>query len=72
MVVVHKTLKLNYPEYSRTRSDNPDCAVPVPPQVSPVRLGAVDECAGMAAFLTSAAAIFVTGQTIIQDGGPPV
>ena len=56
-------------EFARALWDNPEVAGPATAATPLRRLGEPDDIAGSAVFLASRAGAFVTGQTIVIDGG---
>ena len=56
-------------EFARALWDNPTIAEPATALTPLRRLGEPDDIAGAAVFLASRAGAFVTGQTIVIDGG---
>lgn len=56
-------------EFARALWENPKMRAKVETEVPMQRLGQPDDIAGVASFLASDLARFVTGQTIIADGG---
>lgn len=56
-------------EFSRALWDNEEIAAQTMAASALGRIGEADECAGVAVFLASPASSFVTGETIVLDGG---
>jgi NAD(P)-dependent dehydrogenase (short-subunit alcohol dehydrogenase family) len=56
-------------EFARALWDNPSIADPAVERTALRRLADADDIAGPAVFLASRAGAFVTGQTIVIDGG---
>jgi NAD(P)-dependent dehydrogenase (short-subunit alcohol dehydrogenase family) len=56
-------------EFARALWDNPEIADPALARTALRRLAESDDIAGAAVFLAARASAFVTGQTIVIDGG---
>ncbi|MGF1462801.1 MAG: SDR family NAD(P)-dependent oxidoreductase [Maricaulaceae bacterium] len=56
-------------DFARALWENPDVAKALEAKAPLRRLGEPDDIAGVAVFLASPAGAFVTGQTIVADGG---
>ncbi len=56
-------------EFARALWDNPEIAGPAVSTAALARIGAANEMAGAAVYLASSASSFVTGHTIVLDGG---
>jgi len=56
-------------EFARALWDNPDIAAATARESALHRIGEPDEMAGAVIYLCSPAASFVTGQTLVLDGG---
>lgn len=59
-------------EFARALYENPDAANAAVARTPMGRLGEPDDIAGMAVFLASPAASWMTGQTVVVDGGSTV
>jgi NAD(P)-dependent dehydrogenase (short-subunit alcohol dehydrogenase family) len=59
-------------EFARALWDNPETLKASTARTPLLRIGEPDEIAGTAVFLASAAGSFVTGQTIVVDGGATI
>ncbi len=59
-------------DFARALWENPDTLAAVTRTTAMKRIGEPDEMAGAAVFLASPASTFVTGQTIVVDGGATI
>ena len=57
------------PDFARALWENPELLARLERSTPLGRIGAPDDIAGLAAFLASSGAHFLTGQTIVVDGG---